>query len=557
MGIIWRKRTKQSSVLHLIICFLLIFPSVGVILPGMTSISSAKLRTQWNNPSSTDQINQSQKEYLKNITIDDVFVNRVNSYYMNYPNQCIVIDGLVYIVTCYSKAFVIINARNPAHLTEISHTVDSTYLSIPRDIAVTNDSNYCYIITYEKNSHLTMWDISNKFFPQRVNQTMFSGETGMSCIMDPANNYLYVCTKSEVRIFNITNKENYQMDLMSTFHTGMNDTRQIWLATPYKNTVYVSNYGTGDINGYGEFVYDISNKASPSYVQTLNATYKTNLGCPVYTYRGYDYFIYVARHMVNNAYYRGYIECWNVSSDPNHPTFMWSKDTLGADGSKDNFSEGGIAIKNGLIFVGQANQNDTKKKVGINVWNATNIERRPTYMFHIGYGGSPYYMTLEHELEFDRNGSATTLFGLSQNDDALVALHLNWWGTPPSPPTIEGPRSGLPGESYNYTFISDDPEGDKIFYEINWGDGTINDWFGPVEPNVPLIKNHIWETKGIYTIKARAKNTHGAISEWGSMSMIMPIDTPLVVKHPFLSFLQRLFARFPGSFPLLRYLLMQ
>lgn len=308
-------------------------------------------------------------------------------------------------------------------------------------------------------------------------------------------------------------------------------------------------------NGYGDFIYDISNKTSPQYVGTLNATFKTDLGCPIYTYHGFDYFIFVARKVVNNTYYRGYIECWNVSSDPNTPVFMWAKDTLGVDGSKDNFSQGGIAINNGYIFIGQANQNNTKKKVGINVWNATNIESTPTFMFHLGYGDSPYYMKIMHELEFDRDGNDATIFGLSQDSDSLVAVHLGWADNPPSAPSISGPPSGDEGKSYNYTFVATDPENDNISYEINWGDGTIDSWYGPVASNVSITRNHTWSSKGTYVIQARAKDSHGAIGAWGTLSVTMPQNKPFTFLHAFLRFLQQLFERFPHLFPILRHLM--
>ncbi len=96
--------------------------------------------------------------------------------------------------------------------------------------------------------------------------------------------------------------------------------------------------------------------------------------------------------------------------------------------------------------------------------------------------------------------------------------------TPPNIPTINGPATGKIGITYNYTFVSVDPENDSIFYQINWGDGTVDDWYGPVESNVIITRSHIWSEKGSYTIQARAKDIHGAIGLWGSLSVTMPMD---------------------------------
>ncbi|MHA2255332.1 MAG: hypothetical protein ACXAAM_04605, partial [Candidatus Heimdallarchaeaceae archaeon] len=35
---------------------------------------------------------------------------------------------------------------------------------------------------------------------------------------------------------------------------------------------------------------------------------------------------------------------------------------------------------------------------------------------------------------------------------------------------------------------------------------------------------HIWDTKGTYTIKAKAKDTDGYESDWGTLTVTMPRD---------------------------------
>lgn len=130
--------------------------------------------------------------------------------------------------------------------------------------------------------------------------------------------------------------------------------------------------------------------------------------------------------------------------------------------------------------------------------------------------------------------------------------HLN---TPPSAPVINGPSSGKPGISYDYTFVAVDPEGDNISYEINWGDGTTDNWYGPVESNVIITRSHTWKAKGTYTIQARAKDIHGAVGEWGSLIVTMPLTNQFQFLLPFFQFLQHLFERFPHAFPILRHFL--
>lgn len=94
----------------------------------------------------------------------------------------------------------------------------------------------------------------------------------------------------------------------------------------------------------------------------------------------------------------------------------------------------------------------------------------------------------------------------------------------PNAPIINGPTSGETGSTYSYTFVAIDPENDDISYEIDWGDGTVDDWYGPVESNVIITRSHQWTESGTYTIQARAKDIHDAIGAWGTLSVTMPLD---------------------------------
>jgi hypothetical protein len=116
----------------------------------------------------------------------------------------------------------------------------------------------------------------------------------------------------------------------------------------------------------------------------------------------------------------------------------------------------------------------------------------------------------------------------------------------PDIPDINGPYNGNPGTNYTYTFVSSDPDDDDIFYQIDWGDGTFEDWFGPYDSDELITKEHIWDEQGNYTIKARAKDEFDAVGEWGSFEVSMP-RTRIVKSLWYQWFLER--------FPLLEKLL--
>jgi len=132
---------------------------------------------------------------------------------------------------------------------------------------------------------------------------------------------------------------------------------------------------------------------------------------------------------------------------------------------------------------------------------------------------------------------------------------LNWSFTtggnqPPDAPLISGPSSGKAGKLYSYAFLAGDPDDDDLYYSIFWGDGTFEEWLGPISSNQPISVEHSWSASGIYEIKARAKDIHGAISEWATLDVWMPRNK--VVTN---SFIPRFLERFTYVFSLLRYLL--
>ena len=106
-------------------------------------------------------------------------------------------------------------------------------------------------------------------------------------------------------------------------------------------------------------------------------------------------------------------------------------------------------------------------------------------------------------------------------DPLIVNISTN---SPPSKPTIKGPPKARPiygvvGEDYNFTFRSVDPDGDDIFYLVDWGDGSWKDWFGPYKSGENATANHTWYNQGTYTVTAKAKDIHGLESDWSTMSI--------------------------------------
>jgi parallel beta-helix repeat protein len=98
------------------------------------------------------------------------------------------------------------------------------------------------------------------------------------------------------------------------------------------------------------------------------------------------------------------------------------------------------------------------------------------------------------------------------------------WGglnLPPNKPSINGPISGKPGVEYDYFFVTHDPDDDDVKYVIDWystGEFIETAWY---ESGEKIILPHTWP-KGTFTISAKAIDSYGGESEWGTLTVTMP-----------------------------------
>jgi len=121
----------------------------------------------------------------------------------------------------------------------------------------------------------------------------------------------------------------------------------------------------------------------------------------------------------------------------------------------------------------------------------------------------------------------------------------------PTAPLINGPTNGKAGIEYDYTFTATDPDDDDVYYYIDWGDDTFEKWIGPYSSGKEVIVGHSWSKEGIYTIKARAKDIHGTIGDWGTLEVTMPRNKVAMNNQ----LIQKLLQHFSNVFPLLKQLL--
>jgi len=90
--------------------------------------------------------------------------------------------------------------------------------------------------------------------------------------------------------------------------------------------------------------------------------------------------------------------------------------------------------------------------------------------------------------------------------------------TPPFRPTIlAGPIAAGKDILLNFTAIAPDPEGDQVYYQWDWGNGNISEWFGPYAFGDHAVASYKYAHDGNYSITVRAKDVHGQESSWSTL----------------------------------------
>jgi hypothetical protein len=98
---------------------------------------------------------------------------------------------------------------------------------------------------------------------------------------------------------------------------------------------------------------------------------------------------------------------------------------------------------------------------------------------------------------------------------------------PVTPSKPVGPPHGVRYVEYTYTTSSTDPNGDKIYYMFNWGDGTSTSWLGPYTSGLTISASHSWSAIGDYPVKVKARDTNAATSDWSE-----PLTVSIVLNDP-------------------------
>jgi hypothetical protein len=171
-----------------------------------------------------------------------------------------------------------------------------------------------------------------------------------------------------------------------------------------------------------------------------------------------------------------------------------------------------------------------------------------TYDVYFGTNSPPPFVDTVTQAAYDPGTMPldTTYYWqvVAEDGEGLTATGPIWSFTtereanePPSAPDIYGPPSGQPEVELFWAFDADDPDGNKVKYNIEWGDGTTSE---TDYSHIAMEASHIYDELGEYRINATAEDEKGLVGKVSSFQL--KIEKTKSASH---LLLLRIFHRFP------------
>ena len=149
--------------------------------------------------------------------------------------------------------------------------------------------------------------------------------------------------------------------------------------------------------------------------------------------------------------------------------------------------------------------------------------------------GDPHYLDISRLYSMKQYKPAwftieDILNHLDSREPNPVILTFSEENKPPYTPDIIGEEKGVKGEDYKYKIFTVDPDGDTLYYYIDWGDNTSSGWLGPYNSGEEIDVEHSWNKQGNYQIRVKAKDIYGYESSWGILKITIPQNHPYIME---------------------------
>jgi hypothetical protein len=121
--------------------------------------------------------------------------------------------------------------------------------------------------------------------------------------------------------------------------------------------------------------------------------------------------------------------------------------------------------------------------------------------------------------EADAFGYSSSISTTMNSDKHFIAVFAYTNKPPDTPSGPSGKSEGYTGTSYSYSTSATDPDGDRVKYTFDWGDGSTSET-GFVSSGETAKNSHSWSSPGTYHVRAKATDSNGASSGWSSAKTV-------------------------------------
>lgn len=85
---------------------------------------------------------------------------------------------------------------------------------------------------------------------------------------------------------------------------------------------------------------------------------------------------------------------------------------------------------------------------------------------------------------------------------------------PYKPSIVSGVDEGKTGTEYMFSAVATDLDDDMLWYQWNFGDGTISEWMGPYQSGEPCDVSHVWLSPNDFDVTVKVKDEQNAQSSY-------------------------------------------
>jgi PKD repeat protein len=140
----------------------------------------------------------------------------------------------------------------------------------------------------------------------------------------------------------------------------------------------------------------------------------------------------------------------------------------------------------------------------------------------------------------------------NQGSEGVGTTTATLGSNPPETPTITGETEGRAGEEQTFTVSTTDPDGDEVYYWIEWFEGCPGvEWQGSYSSGEDVAFNHTYDEQGEYTIRVKSKDIYDEESDWGTLVFTAPKTK--IFNFRIIDLLRELISHFPILEKLLKF----